>query len=96
MLVAICLSNNSLTKNGFKTEKDAEEYIESNLCKVCKEDLKNGFIDIDEIEKVTVEDVFDTQCGSEWVIERQEDYQQCESIKDILNKGMSFKKIDMD
>jgi hypothetical protein len=92
MYVSICLSNDNNTMDKFLSIKDAEKYIEKFCCSQCLIDLENGKMDEtfeDDngvMDKYTIEinDILDTSCGAEWLILKEEDYQKCNNMVDIL------------
>jgi len=66
------------TQSGFLTEADAEEYIKKYLCKICKKDLEQGFMiwDEEDSEKYSIDGPLDTQCGAEWYIITDKEYNE--------------------
>jgi hypothetical protein len=89
MYTAVNLANGDLDHSGFETEKDAISYISGLICDHCSNDLKMGyyFLEKGSDEKVMVDNVLETDCGGEWWIIKDEDYENCESIEDIFIAG---------
>lgn len=93
MFTIICLSNYEKDKSGFLTEKEAIDYLCQNyICDNCFRDLMNRFT-VFEDKKFPINSVFDTDCGAEYVILTDEEYNMIQNNSDIFNFA-GFKKIE--
>jgi hypothetical protein len=105
MYTACCLSNRKNSKSGFETEDDAEKYIENFLCKNCLQDLKRGYhrAEVDgEIYEDLIPRASYTDCGAEWLLMRDDEYENANSIEDLFLAGglvpneKTFEQMDID
>lgn len=95
MFTASCLSNDDLSQSGFSSKREAESYIVSFICEECNKDLQQGYQIIsyedDSGEEVTeqyeINSPINTDCGAEWLIMTDEEYNSSESIEDLFIAG---------
>lgn len=78
------------TKHGFATEAEAIEFIGTQICRHCKQQVEQGFAiygDEKDEESIPVHDAMDTGCGAEWLIGKTEDFEKATDIEDIFEAG---------
>ena len=83
MYTAVCLSNVNYDQTGFESVDDARAYIAGFICEDCELDLQNGGC-YHEGQWIEVKDVMQTECGYEWFIITDEDYEDVEDMYDIF------------
>ena len=84
---------NHFTKKGFKSEKEAWKYVKSCLCKLCLQELKQGYCIHNNGKKDTkypVKEVYLTSCGAEWFVLPEDKFNRVNSFDDILD-GAGYK-----
>jgi len=86
---AVHLVNGNHNHSGFESRKEAIHYITGFICQVCANDITMGYVHIHDnlgnvVEKQIIEDVFDTSCGSEWMVITDEDYEDADTIEDLF------------
>jgi hypothetical protein len=88
------------SKSGFASEKAAEEYIKGRICEGCRDDVDRGWYNIgdpeDEYEPIEVESVLDTNCGAEWFIISDENWEAVAESEDfgMLLDAAGYRRIE--
>ena len=78
-----------LSKNGFKTQKDAYQYIEQFICEDCKVALDRGYVSYPDLPKtlnLKINRVTDTPCGHEWAVIKESVYNRCIKLINIFTQ----------
>ena len=93
MFTAVKLSNDKDTKSGFAIKDEAEKYISGFLCDYCKNALDLGYEELDmedgTIERYTIDTPLATDCGAEWLIITDDEFESSDGIKDLfISSGM--------
>ena len=86
MYTSVCLSNGDRDQGGFEDKRLAMSYIAGWVCDGCNNDLKMGYFFIDPgcEHKEMVNDILDTDCGAEWLIITDEEYDEASTVTDYF------------
>jgi len=74
----------------FNSEKEAWDYIATQLCSSCAESLHLGYEIYNDGKRDLKADVThpsQTACGCEWLVTSEEDYDKAESVHDLFEAG---------
>lgn len=83
----VCLPNEEFDQSGFDTKAEGKKYIEALVCNDCLNDIKMGYVEIEDDGKQTryeIADVLDTSCGSNFLIISDEDYESSNTLEDLF------------
>lgn len=83
----VCLPNEEFDQSGFDTKQEGIKYIEALVCNDCLNDIKKGYVEIEDDGEETryeIADVLDTSCGSSFIIISDEDYDSADTLEDLL------------
>lgn len=86
---AVCTSNSAMTHKGFDGIADAEAYVTGLCCDRCGEAVAVGLVKFGNMT-VPISSIFQTSCGSDWLILRDESMRPEMVIDEIISASIDI------